>query len=412
MSSPGPPDQPRLTGVAQAAFEVNLLTEDNLPSYHHQLLASFGRDRAWRTWSHRWTAEEGRHAVVLRDICWSPATSTRLPWNADGWRPCSRVDARQDSVGPAGLCRLPGAGHPISHRNTGRYSDDPVADKIMVRVAADENLHMMFYRDIVAAALQVDPSAAVQAITEEVISFDMPGVGIQGFTRKALQMAQAGIYDLRIHHDEILWPLLRTGTCSASKAWTRRPSRRGIGSPPTWPRPTDSPTDSRHEPPPPPTNTARPAEQADQQPTATTSGAGVPGCTPGLDEPSARPGHGGAGRARCHPRQAAMCGPVSARRGSRQPAAEQPGHWPMHPGWRQPRLCLPSRDYAGKADFCRSSEGSVEATRRHAWGCWADRHPRATFLPGLLTGFASFGDREDTSACRSILPCWPRASRR
>jgi hypothetical protein len=53
--------------VAQAAFEVNLLTEDNLPSYHHQLLASFGRDGAWRTWSHRWTAEEGRHAVVLRD---------------------------------------------------------------------------------------------------------------------------------------------------------------------------------------------------------------------------------------------------------------------------------------------------------------------------------------------------------
>jgi hypothetical protein len=60
------PDQPRLIGVAQAAFEVNLLTEDNLPSYH-QLVASLGRDRAWRTWSHRWTAEEGRHAVVLRD---------------------------------------------------------------------------------------------------------------------------------------------------------------------------------------------------------------------------------------------------------------------------------------------------------------------------------------------------------
>jgi len=84
-----------------------------------------------------------------------------------------------------------------------------VADKIMLRVAADENLHMMFYRDIVAAALQLDPSAAVQAITQEVLGFDMPGVGIQGFTRKALQMAQAGIYDLRIHHDEILWPLLR-----------------------------------------------------------------------------------------------------------------------------------------------------------------------------------------------------------
>jgi acyl-[acyl-carrier-protein] desaturase len=78
-----------------------------------------------------------------------------------------------------------------------------------VRVAADENLHMMFYRDIMAAALQVDPSATIQAITEEVLGFAMPGVGIQGFARKALQMAQAGIYDLRIHHDEILWPLLR-----------------------------------------------------------------------------------------------------------------------------------------------------------------------------------------------------------
>jgi acyl-[acyl-carrier-protein] desaturase len=68
----------------------------------------------------------------------------------------------------------------ISHRNTGRYSDDPVADTIMVRVAADENLHMMFYRDIVAAALQVDPSGAVEAITEEVLGFAMPGGGHPG----------------------------------------------------------------------------------------------------------------------------------------------------------------------------------------------------------------------------------------
>ena len=45
-TEPWTPDQPRLTGVAQAAFEVNLLTEDNLPSYHHQLLAGFGHDGA------------------------------------------------------------------------------------------------------------------------------------------------------------------------------------------------------------------------------------------------------------------------------------------------------------------------------------------------------------------------------
>ena len=259
---PWTPDQPRLTGVAQAAFEVNLLTEDNLPSYHHQLLASFGRDRAWRTWSHRWTAEEGRHAVVLRDYLLvtrniDPVALERgrMATMQQGWMP------DKTALGLMAYAAFQELATRISHRNTGRYSDDPVADKIMVRVAADENLHMMFYRDIVAAALHLDPSAAVEAITGEVIGFAMPGVGIQGFTRKALQTAQAGIYDLRIHHDEILWPLLRSGTCSASKAWTGRPSRRGIGSPPTWPRPTGSPTDSRpNEPPPPPTNTAPPAE--------------------------------------------------------------------------------------------------------------------------------------------------------
>jgi acyl-[acyl-carrier-protein] desaturase len=59
-----------------------------------------------------------------------------------------------------------------------------VADTIMLRVAADENLHMMFYRDIVAAALQVDPSATIEAITEEVLGFAMPGSGHPGLHRQ------------------------------------------------------------------------------------------------------------------------------------------------------------------------------------------------------------------------------------
>jgi acyl-[acyl-carrier-protein] desaturase len=49
----------------------------------------------------------------------------------------------------------------------------------------------------------------MRAITEEVVSFQMPGSIIPGFGRKAVQMAMAGIYDLRIHHDDIVAPLLR-----------------------------------------------------------------------------------------------------------------------------------------------------------------------------------------------------------
>src|SRR4029453_3065500 len=65
---PWTPDQPRISGVAQIAFEVNLLTEDNLPSYHREIHRMFGAgDGAWINWVNRWTAEEGRHAIVLRD---------------------------------------------------------------------------------------------------------------------------------------------------------------------------------------------------------------------------------------------------------------------------------------------------------------------------------------------------------
>jgi acyl-[acyl-carrier-protein] desaturase len=117
----------------------------------------------------------------------------------------------------------------IAHRNTGRYSDDPVADRIMVRIAADENLHMVFYRDILKAALVIEPSAAVRAIVDEVLSFQMPGAGIPNFLRKAADIAKAGIYDLRVHRDEVLLPVLRhwgifelTGLDAAAEEARRR----------------------------------------------------------------------------------------------------------------------------------------------------------------------------------------------
>jgi acyl-[acyl-carrier-protein] desaturase len=97
----------------------------------------------------------------------------------------------------------------ISHRNTGRYTLDPIAEKLLARVAQDENLHMIFYRNLVKAALEITPNEMMRAITDEVIGFQMPGNIIPGFIRKAAQIAKAGIYDLRIHHDDVVWPLLR-----------------------------------------------------------------------------------------------------------------------------------------------------------------------------------------------------------
>jgi acyl-[acyl-carrier-protein] desaturase len=209
---PWTPDQPRLTGVAQTAFEIGLLTEDNLPSYHRLIHGMFGRgDGAWINWVGRWTAEEGRHAIVLRDYL--TVTRNIDPVMLERGR-MTQLQQGYDHDAPDTLHGLAYVAFQelatrIAHRNTGRYSDDPVADRIMVRIAADENLHMVFYRDILAAAMQLEPSAAVRAVVDEVLAFQMPGAGIPGFLRKAATMAKAGIYDLRVHRDEVLLPILR-----------------------------------------------------------------------------------------------------------------------------------------------------------------------------------------------------------
>jgi len=210
---PWSPDQPRLTGVAQMAFEVNLLTEDNLPSYHREIHRMFGGgDGAWINWANRWTAEEGRHAIVLRDYL--VVTRNIDPYQLERNR-MAQLQLGYDHDDGGNILRglayvaFQELATRISHRNTGRYSSDPVADRIMVRIAQDENLHMVFYRDTLSAAMEIDPSAAMHAITDEVINFQMPGSGMAQYSRKAAQIAKAGIYDLRIHHDEVIWPLLK-----------------------------------------------------------------------------------------------------------------------------------------------------------------------------------------------------------
>src|SRR4029453_17559764 len=97
----------------------------------------------------------------------------------------------------------------VSHRNTGRYTDDPMADRLLARIAADENLHMIFYRNLMEAALALAPDQAMRAIADVVAGFKMPGSDIPGVQRKAGELGVAGIYDLRSHRDEVVMPVLR-----------------------------------------------------------------------------------------------------------------------------------------------------------------------------------------------------------
>ena len=49
----------------------------------------------------------------------------------------------------------------------------------------------------------------MQAVRDVVVNFRMPGHGMPGFERAAAQMAIGEVYNMRIHHDDVLQPVLR-----------------------------------------------------------------------------------------------------------------------------------------------------------------------------------------------------------
>jgi acyl-[acyl-carrier-protein] desaturase len=202
----------RLTPVAQDSLVLNLLTEDNLPSYHTEIAISMGRDGAWGTWIERWTAEEARHSIVIRDYLM--ATRGVDPYELEDLRLAHmslgyQTPYENDMLHTIAYVSFQELATRISHRNTGKISNDPIAENMMQRIALDENLHMLFYRNTLSAALDMEPNASMRAITDVVTNFGMPGANMPGFGRKAVQIALAGIYDMQQHLDEVIAPVLR-----------------------------------------------------------------------------------------------------------------------------------------------------------------------------------------------------------
>lgn len=200
------PNDAALAPEVRSALFVNLLTEDNLPYYFRTIEAMFGRDSAWGEWARRWTAEEGRHSIVIRDYL----TVTRAidPVELERARmaqvACGQVpepDSPHDGIVYVALQELATR---IAHHNTGKCMQDKAGYEVMKRVAADENRHYLFYRDMATAAIEADPSGMVLAMERQVRTFEMPGTGIVDFERHARAIAHAGIYDFQIHHEQIL----------------------------------------------------------------------------------------------------------------------------------------------------------------------------------------------------------------
>ena len=198
-----------VTDAVRSALYVNLLTEDNLP-YYFNTIDGVLKTSAWAEWARRWTAEEGRHAIVIRDYLTVTRAVDPVALERGRMHQVSSGIVPEPDMVPDILVyvTLQELATRISHRNTGKLLTDRAGYEVMARVAADENLHYLFYRDATSAALEIDPSAMVLAIDRQVRHFAMPGTGIVDFASHAAAIAKTGIYDFAAHHDHILLPVV------------------------------------------------------------------------------------------------------------------------------------------------------------------------------------------------------------
>jgi acyl-[acyl-carrier-protein] desaturase len=196
--------------AVRSALYLNLLTEDNLPYYFRDIDRLFGSDTAFGEWARNWTAEEGRHSIVMRD--YFTVTRALDPIALERGRMTQvrggQVPTPNDAFEALAYVSMQELATRISHRNTGKLMKDEMGTAIMSRVGNDENLHYLFYRDLTSAALELDPSSTVLGIERAVRTFAMPGLGIPNFEALSREVAKAGIYDLLIHHDQILEPVI------------------------------------------------------------------------------------------------------------------------------------------------------------------------------------------------------------
>ena len=196
---------------ARTSLVLNLLTEDNLPYYHALIERNLPKSPAFQAWNHLWTAEEGQHAIAIRSYLLTSRNCDPVELEDD--RKATMINGYQPNYqDPTEIFAYTSAQElatRVSHRNAGKITDDPAAYELMKHIATDENHHYIFYKGVMQAMLDQSPSTVLAGIYRSLASFEMPGVAVPRFRRRSIEVAKAGVYNLRIHHDRVLLPLLR-----------------------------------------------------------------------------------------------------------------------------------------------------------------------------------------------------------
>lgn len=203
------PAQSEIGEVTKTALTVSVLIADNLPSYHREL-AKHLRTGAWWRWVGRWTAEENRHSIVLRNYLMvaravDPVELERLRMAnmTTGFRrPAIHLP---DILAEAAFEEAAAA---LRHRNTAALAENQLISAIASRIAVDDELQSKLFANVVSAALDLAPDQTVRAIADRVADFTQPAITMADGRSSDEVLAQAGIYDPARTTELVFLPLL------------------------------------------------------------------------------------------------------------------------------------------------------------------------------------------------------------
>jgi acyl-[acyl-carrier-protein] desaturase len=208
---PWDPSQATISENARTSLVLNLLTEDNLPYYHSLIERNMPQTSAFGRWNRLWTAEEGQHSIAIRSYLLTSRNADpdqleddRKSTMMNGYQP-----TYEDPTEIFAYTATQELATRVSHRNAGKITDDPAAFELMRNIATDENHHFIFYKEVMRAMLNQAPHLVLEGIHSVFDNFQMPGVAMPNFLRRSIEVAKAGVYNLRIHHDRVLVPLIK-----------------------------------------------------------------------------------------------------------------------------------------------------------------------------------------------------------
>ncbi|KAA0024341.1 acyl-ACP desaturase [Antrihabitans cavernicola] len=203
------PEQSTLSDIGKLGLTVGVLAADNMPSYHRELAGRLVSGPWWR-WVGRWTAEENRHSIVLRDFL----VLTRAVDPVE----LERVRMTHMTTGYSlpslhlleilATAAFDEAASAIRHRNTAAQCGDKVAAAICERIATDDELQTKFFANLIDAALDLAPEQTVNAIAERVREFRVPVIPLPGDRDSTGELATAGIYDPARETELVFGPLI------------------------------------------------------------------------------------------------------------------------------------------------------------------------------------------------------------